>query len=194
MRKSTAITTALMLLLLTMPLIAQDDDEGEGGDIPSGVDGYVSFNAIEGEEWQVIDFEGEGISTATGQASFRLEVGGDYYFDLSNVDSERYPLDIISSNGKLLLSQREDAVTSDLDGVDSSADEDGVRFVLTEDLAEQISRFRAATYPQMYGFISAVPEGSHAEAEEARQQAAEEQEAEAEEGTDEAGGEQEQEG
>jgi hypothetical protein len=44
-----------------------------------------------------------------------------------------------------------------------SVSDDGIRFTLSEALADRISMFRAAPYPQMVGFISPVEPESEKE-------------------------------
>ncbi|MFP4566103.1 MAG: hypothetical protein ACLFNX_06335 [Spirochaetaceae bacterium] len=141
-----------LFVFSALSAVAQD------GDVPEGVDGYIQLIAVDREDWRVVDYGGEGVYTSRGQASIHLLEGNEYYLDLSEVDSEHYPLDVVGTDGTVLLSQREDAVTSDTEGVNAEADEDGISFVLTEELAERITMFRATPYPAMFGFITAVSE------------------------------------
>ncbi|MFP4012260.1 MAG: hypothetical protein ACLFUM_11195 [Spirochaetaceae bacterium] len=146
------VSITAVLILFTVPLFAQEDN------VPSSADGYIRLNAVDRDNWQIVEFGGEGVYPSTGQSSIYLLEGNEYYFDLSEVDSEHFPVDIVSTDGTVLLSQREDAVTQETEGVNASADEDGISFTLTEELAERIARFRASSYPGMVGFISTLSE------------------------------------
>lgn len=148
----------LTFLLSVVPVIAQEEGEeaDSGSAIPSGVDGYISLDNNSTESWRIIDFGGEGVYVSTGGLTVQLEVDREYYIDLSNVNSEMFPMDIKNGRGDVLISQREDIDTVEIEGIDASVDEEGIRFILNEELAQEISIFRAAPYPAMVGFLSAV--------------------------------------
>ncbi|MFW6338949.1 MAG: hypothetical protein ACOC25_08465 [Alkalispirochaetaceae bacterium] len=138
------------MTLSTAGLLAQEPPEG----VPSGVDGWVVLANIQTQEWRIVDHGGEGVS-APGSARVGLRVGGTYYFDTSNVESEDLPLLFLSGSGEVLLSQSRDGGEGEAaDGVNAEIDEDGIQFELTEELAERLSRFRAAPYPSMVGYIT----------------------------------------
>ncbi|MFO7849576.1 MAG: hypothetical protein R6V67_06425 [Spirochaetia bacterium] len=177
--RSNKIWTLLMALILCgLPLAAQEDEEEEedsAAEIPSGVDGHLMLNNAGNEMWRVVDTGGDGVYIGSNMSTVYLDVGQEYYIDLSEVDSERYPLDIKSHSGEVLISQREDIETTAGEEVNASVEEDGIRFVLTEELAKEISMFRAAPYPQMVGFFSVQLEDEGTEEEDDEEEDEEEE-------------------
>ncbi len=145
----TAVLIAFMTLS-TAGLLAQERPEG----IPGGVDGWVRLANVQTQEWRIVDHGGEGVN-APGIARVGLQIGGTYYFDTSGVESDQLPLLFLSRTGEVLLSQSRDGSEGETaDGVNAEIDEDGVQFELTEELARRLSRFRAAPYPSMVGYIT----------------------------------------
>lgn len=140
--------------------------------VPSGVDGHVILDNQSTSGWSIIESGGEGVYVKAGMSRIYFEVGGEYYLDLSNLDHEQIPVDIRSDSGDIIISQR-DIETPEVEGANISADEDGIRFIMNEDLAERISIFRAAPYPQMVGFISAVNPEAEQEADSDEQEGGE---------------------
>lgn len=60
-------------------------------------------------------------------------------------------------------------------GTEQRINEDGIRFQLTEELARRVSRFRAAPYPSMVGYITVI---GGADAEEGQEQNEQEEDSE----------------
>ncbi len=166
------IFAASVLLLPAVSGVAQEEED-DG--VPAGADGYVQLVAVDRQDWRIVDYGGEGVYTSRGEASFHLLEGNEYYLDLSEVDSDHYPIDVVSADGTVLLSQREDVVTSETEGVNAEADEDGISFVLTEELSDRVAMFRAAPYPAMVGFISTVSEEPTQESDDEGEEQEEEQ-------------------
>jgi hypothetical protein len=144
-----------IVLLLTIataggisPVFAQDEGS------PSGVDGTITLQNISHQEWRIVETEGEGVFSGGNAQTVILEIGGRYYFDVSEVDSEFLPLDFRGHRGRILFSQSDDAIVEDLEGLNIQADENGVTFTLTEELAREMVFFRATPYPQMTGIIA----------------------------------------
>lgn len=135
---------------------SQQEESRQGNTVPSGVDGYVQIQRVGATAWRIVDSGGDGVYARPEMSRVYMEVDGEYYIDVSRVNSEVYPLDIRSRTGDVLMSQRENAETPEIEGVNSSVDQDGVRFTLNENLAQRIAFFRAAPYPEMVGFISPV--------------------------------------
>ncbi len=155
------------------------EDTPEQGDIPAGVDGVARLRNIDTSGWRITDVQGDGINVAGGARNqIYLAIGGRYYFDLSQVDSEQFPFEIHDRSGDIIFSQADPDGGLGRPGSDREISEDGITFTLTESLAESISRFRAATYPGMFGFIAVYDPDAVEEAEE---------EAEADEETEENG-------
>ncbi|MFW6362097.1 MAG: hypothetical protein ACOC2R_10135, partial [Spirochaetota bacterium] len=123
--------------------------------VPGGVDGHVILDNQSTSGWSVIESGGEGVYTKAAMSRIYFEVGGEYYIDLSNLDNEQFSVDIRSRDGTVIATQR-DIETTEIEGANISADEDGIRFTMNEELAERMAMFRASHYPQMVGFISAV--------------------------------------
>lgn len=153
--------------LFVFPLPAQENgeegaseeleaSEGSSAEIPSDVAGYISLDSSGTEALRIVDSGGDGVYARPEMSTVYLDVGLEYYIDLSKIDSEWLPLDIKGRRGEILISQREDLETFAGEEINASVEEDGIRFVLTEELAEKIAIFRAAPYPQMVGFIAPV--------------------------------------
>lgn len=126
-------------------------DEEATPDVPPGVDGTITLRNISQQEWQIVQVEGEGVFRSGNAQTVILEVGRRYYFDVSEVDSDFLPLDFRAHGGRVLFSQTEEAPEADMD---VQADENGVAFTLTEELARDLAFFRATPYPQMTGIIA----------------------------------------
>ena len=142
-----------VLLMVTvnggvLRLTAQEDGR------PSGVDGTITLQNISHQEWRIVAVEGEGVFSSGNAQTVILEIGGRYHFDVSEVDSEFLPLDFRGHRGRILFSQSDEETAGDLEGLNVQADENGVTFTLTEDLAREMVFFRATPYPQMTGIIA----------------------------------------
>lgn len=181
------ITLIFILLSLAFPLFAQEEGEdvqNQNGQeteenqssespaysstVPSGVDGYVILGKTSTIGWKMLDAGGDGVYVKPAMSRIYFEVGREYYIDLSNLDSAQFPLDIKSGSGDILLTQREKVSGKELEGVNASISDDGVRFTLSQSLAGRISMLRAAPYPEMVIFVMPVSE-DNAEDEEKEQ-------------------------
>ncbi|MFP4301943.1 MAG: hypothetical protein ACLFQZ_07960 [Spirochaetaceae bacterium] len=178
MRIRTTITSLALLFLAIGILGAQEQQQEEEQQeqqaeeeeenqlrnqevqLPSGADGAVKLLNVENFEWRAVDVAGEGVFSALGGSLIRLRIGGRYHIDLRGVDSDALPLDVRSVRGSVLFSQREDAESMEMEGVDPEVSSDGITFTLTEELAPRIASYRASAYPGMVGFVSAVPQES----------------------------------
>ncbi|MFP4180470.1 MAG: hypothetical protein ACLFQW_04090 [Spirochaetaceae bacterium] len=177
------LTLMMVVFLSSLPLVFAQEDEQENeeseeasAEIPSDVDGYMRLDNSGNDSLRIIDTGGDGVYARSDTSTVYLDVGQEYYIDLSNIDSERFPLDIKNRRGEILISQRDDIDKAEIEGIEASVEEEGIRFVLTEELAKEISIFRAASYPQMVGFFSPVLEDD--EQQEEDEAAAEEEEEE----------------
>lgn len=140
--------------------------------------GKVTFRTVPNPAWRVAVIEGDGIFLQGGSNALILEIGGRYVFDLSDVDSGIFPMELRDGSGEVVVSQRDEVESEGLEDADVSVSDDEIQFTLTERLASRISFYRAATYPSMLGVIRTYfPEAPEAAAEEAVEQA-EEQDAE----------------
>lgn len=115
--------------------------------------GTVTFTTVAPSDWRITEVDGNGVATHGSTNTMTLEVGGRYTFDLSDVDSESYPMEIRDSSGTVLVSQRNNASSEEFEAADISVTEEEIQFTLTEDLASRIAFYRAATYPSMIGII-----------------------------------------
>jgi hypothetical protein len=174
---------------------AQDDaatDDGSGVDVeaqlPGGVDGAVKLLNVGNSEWRIVDVAGDGARSGLGGAVMRLQIGGRYHIDLRSVDSSLLPLDVRSLSGRVLMSQRDGVGTMEIDGVDPEVTADGITFTFTQELAGRVASYRAAPYPAMVGFISAIPSEEDAGEAGNQQEAGNEPEAGNQQETDEAAG------
>ncbi|MFP4331012.1 MAG: hypothetical protein ACLFP6_09860 [Spirochaetaceae bacterium] len=172
--KMTPLIVALLVAIVTAPAIVAQEAESEnennqqteeetaenGENLPTeaelagGADGAVLLRSVDTTDWQIVSVAGEGATSAVGGSMIRLRQGGRYHLDLRAVDSEVLPVDIRSTTGSVLISQREGVGASEMDGVDIEVSDDGITFTLTEELAEQIATVRAAPYPSMISFLS----------------------------------------
>ena len=139
------------------PAQQQEEEQGPGysNTVPSGVDGHVILAASGTMGWNFLESGGEGVYAKPTLSRIYFEIGGEYYLDLSNLDTAQFPIDIRDGNGNVIISQR-DVETPRIEGANVSVSDDGIRFTLSEALAERISMFRAAPYPQMVVFVSPV--------------------------------------
>ncbi|MFO8042896.1 MAG: hypothetical protein R6U25_06825 [Alkalispirochaeta sp.] len=168
MNNKTVHVFAMGILLFALA-VAIPAQESEGDTV-----GTVSFRAVAGPTWRVAEIEGDGISLQGGSNALVLEIGGRYVFDLSDVDSESFPMELRDGSGQVVLSQRDEVESEALEDADVSVSEDEIQFTLTEELASRISFYRAATYPSMLGVIRTYSrEAAEAAAEEAAEQAEE---------------------
>ncbi|MFW5827042.1 MAG: hypothetical protein ACOCU4_03060 [Alkalispirochaeta sp.] len=138
--------------------------------------GTVSFSTVATPAWRIADIEGDGVSTQGGGDGLVLEIGGRYTFDLSDVDSETFPMELRDGSGAVVASQQEEGTMDEFEDAEISVSEDEIQFTLTEALASRVSFYRAATYPSMVGVIrSYSAEAAEAAAEEAEAETAEDE-------------------
>ncbi|MFP4151295.1 MAG: hypothetical protein ACLFR8_01480 [Alkalispirochaeta sp.] len=143
------ISVLVLALIFVVPVTAQEEDS----ESPAGVDGTVAIRNVSIQGWRIVSVGGDGVRKGGADATVYLEVGGRYHFDLSEIDSERFPVDFRGPRGEVLFSQNGETELA-VDGVDLETDDDGVQFTLTPDLADRLAFFRAAPYPQMVGIVA----------------------------------------
>lgn len=144
---------------------AQAAQQQEQPEMPSGVDAQFTLSSTGTGEWTISSSQGSGIYADPTAAMVYLRVGGRYRVNLSGIDSEVLPVELRAMNGAVLVSQRENVETPDLGDANPEVGSEGIRFTLTESLAERLTYFRAVPYPGMVGFIRVTGGAQQAAAE-----------------------------
>ena len=166
--KHSIFTVLFSLFLISGFVFAQENEESNEqpdaapaqalapAEMPSTIDGQISLLNIGTEGWRVVDVQGAGVYVASGGKTIHLEVGKRYRFDMSMVNSERYPLDMRASGGAILMTQDDQPHVVPPSNTDAEISEDGITFTFSETMANRITSFRSTAYPQMVGFITPI--------------------------------------
>jgi hypothetical protein len=164
--------TLRILTIMTLTMLAVFRLTAQESDLPSGVDGAVTLQNVSTQGWRIVSVEGDGIHKGSGDATIYLEIDGRYHFDVSEIDSDQFPMDFRDPQGQILFTQDDserDEGDSGMEGANLETDEEGVTFTLTPELAERITFFRATTYPQMVGIIAPYIQPEEGESDESNE-------------------------
>ena len=163
--KARSATLFALLVLAGLWLGAAQDTGAQA--VQDAPEVTLTLQNVGASAWRVVALEGAEDATAEALAevaaleaenpTLTLTLGTRYRFDLSDVNSSIHPLDFRAGDGTVLLAQsgREGSFEAD-PAVAFEADETGLAFTLTPELAELLAAYQCSVHGAMRGALEVV--------------------------------------